>query len=155
MDKFSKRLDNLLGLPIIENSDNSNLISYDNNDNKEFLNQELSHILDNDLKTDYDKTRDNLSNLIEKGTEAVDDILAIARQSEKSRDFEVASNMIKNMVEATRELITLQKEMREITGKKSTTNNIKNAVFIGSTNDFLKSLNEKPVNELGEDDNGN
>jgi hypothetical protein len=68
-------------------------------------------------------------------------MLAIARQSEKARDFEVAGNMIKTVVDASKELLEVQKKMRDITGKKeNVTQNIKNAVFVGSTKDLIRSI---------------
>ena len=101
-------------------------------------------VLDYDLKSDYEKTRDNIDQLIAKGTEAVDDMLAIARQTEKARDFEVAGNMIKTIVDANKELLEIQKKMRDITGKKENlTQNIKNAVFVGSGKDFIKSIKQE------------
>jgi hypothetical protein len=104
---------------------------------------DLSTLLDHDLKTDYEKTRDSIDTLIAKGTEAIDDMLAIARQSEKARDFEVAGNMIKTVVDASKELLEIQKKMRDITGKKeNVTQNIKNAVFVGSTTELLKAMKD-------------
>lgn len=110
---------------------------------------DLSTLLDHDLKNDYESTRDGISRLIEKGTEAIDDMLAIARQTEKARDFEVAGNMIKGMVDASKELLDIQKTMRDITGKKdSGTTNIKNAVFVGSTTELLRSLKESRESDI-------
>jgi hypothetical protein len=109
---------------------------------------DLSTLLDHDLKTDYERTRDSIDTLIAKGTEAIDDMLAIARQSEKARDFEVAGNMIKTVVDASKELLEIQKKMRDITGKKETvTQNIKNAVFVGSTTELLKAMKDIKKNE--------
>ena len=107
---------------------------------------ELSNLLDIDLKDDYEKTRDTIDSLIAKGTEAIDDMLAIARESEKARDFEVVGGMIKTVVDASKELLDIQKKMRDITGKKenlgSSTTNIKQAVFVGSTDDLLKARDQ-------------
>lgn len=143
MSKFNKKMDELFNLPpsVIE-EENSNIVEYYPNDSSS--NHELSTVLDHDLKTDYERTRENIDNLISKGTEAIDDMLAIARQSEKARDFEVAGNMIKTVVDASKELLEIQKKMRDITGKKENlTQNIKNAVFVGSGKDFIKSIKDE------------
>jgi hypothetical protein len=109
---------------------------------------ELSNLLEHDLKEDYQKTRDSMDLLIAKGTEAIDDMLSIARESEKARDFEVAGNLIKTVVEASKELLEVQKKMRDMTGKKdSGTTNIKNAVFVGSTTELLKAMQEIRSND--------
>ena len=65
MDNFSKRMDNLFNIPSEQELEtNTDIISYNNQDNTEFLNQELSTVLDHDLKVDYDKSRDNINSLI-------------------------------------------------------------------------------------------
>jgi hypothetical protein len=141
MSKFNKKMDEIFNLPpsIIENVDND-IVEFSPNPQSS---HELSTLLDIDLKTDYEKTRDNIDSLIAKGTEAIDDMLAIARQSEKARDFEVAGNMIKTVVDASKELLEIQKKMRDITGKKENlTQNIKNAVFVGSTTELLKAMKD-------------
>lgn len=140
MSKFNKNMELLFDVaPSKQIEINSELQEYIPNSSD----IELSKILDDDLKTDYERTRDSIDSLISKGTEAIDDMLAIARQSEKARDFEVAGNMIKNIVDASKELLEIQKKMRELTGKTdSGTTNIKNAVFVGSTAELLKAMKE-------------
>jgi len=137
MSKFNRTMEDLFNVP-------SSVIE-EETEFAEFLpiesTHDLSTLLDHDLKTDYERTRESIDILISKGTEAIDDMLAIARQSEKARDFEVAGNMIKTVVDASKELLEIQKKMRDITGKKETvTQNIKNAVFVGSTKDLIRSI---------------
>ena len=95
----------------------------------------LHESLDEDLKSDYEVARGNFHELIEKGKEAIDDILTIARESEKGRDFEVAATLLKNVIEANEKMIDLHKKIREISNYKpnnssSGDTNIKNAVFV-------------------------
>ena len=114
MSKFNKTMEDIFNVTPLEDVFDNELQEYIPRES----NLELSVVLDHDLKTDYEKTRDNIDSLISKGTEAIDDMLAIARQSEKARDFEVAGNMIKTVVDASKELLEIQKKMRDITGKK-------------------------------------
>jgi hypothetical protein len=52
------------------------------------------------------------------------------------------------MVDANKELLDIQKKMRDITGKKeNVTQNIKNAVFVGSTTELLKAMKDIKKNE--------
>jgi hypothetical protein len=137
MSKFNRTMEDLFNVP--------SSVTEEETEFAEFLPVESTHdlstLLDHDLKTDYERTRESIDILISKGTEAIDDMLAIARQSEKARDFEVAGNMIKTVVDASKELLEVQKKMRDITGKKETvTQNIKNAVFVGSTKDLIRSI---------------
>lgn len=141
MSQFDKNMEKLFDVSPSVIEDNSEIIEY--NIDPEASDKELSILLDHDLKIDYEKTRDNLDSLIAKGTNAIDDMLSIARQSEKARDFEVAGNMIKTMVDASKDLLDIQKTMRDITGKKDTgTTNIKNAVFVGSTAELLRAMKD-------------
>ena len=141
MSQFNKNMEKLFDVSPSVIEDNSEIIEY--NIDPEASDKELSILLDHDLKIDYEKTRDNLDSLIAKGTNAIDDMLSIARQSEKARDFEVAGNMIKTMVDASKDLLDIQKTMRDITGKKDTgTTNIKNAVFVGSTAELLRAMKD-------------
>ena len=48
----------------------------------------------NDTDSDYDFSRDQYHNLIEKGNDALDELLSIAKEGEQPRAFEVAVQMI-------------------------------------------------------------
>jgi hypothetical protein len=103
--------------------------------------------LDNDLEKDYKKVRQNYEEIIEKGVDAIDSILEIARESEHPRAFEVAATMIKNVADANEKLILLQKQMREMNkaaGKEAQSTKIDKAIFVGSTADLNKMLKGKP-----------
>lgn len=108
--------------------------------------------LELDLKKDYEIARDNFHELIDKGKEAMEDILSIARESEKGRDFEVAATMLKNVIEANEKMIDLHRRVREISNykakKEESSTNIKNALFVGSTTELsklIKDLNTKDI----------
>jgi hypothetical protein len=110
--------------------------------------------LDIDFKKDYEIARENFHELIEKGKDAVDDILAIARESEKGRDFEVAATLLKNVLDANDQMINLHKKIREITNYKQQSQEkttINNALFVGSTTELsklVKELNQKDIKDL-------
>jgi len=101
--------------------------------------------LDDDLQSDYETVRNNYEEIIEKGKDAIDDILEIARESEHPRAFEVAATMIKNVTEANEKLILLQKQMRDMKkGQKETSKTtIDKAIFVGSTAELSKLLKGK------------
>lgn len=145
--KFDERMDEFFGIESPKENENIPVIAEEKN--KVFFNG-----LENDLKADYEKTRENLDELIEKGKEAVDDILNIARETEKGRDFEVAATMLKTVVEANEKLLQMHKTVRELSNykqKEESKTNIKNAIFVGSTKDLsrmIKDLNEKDIKDL-------
>ena len=87
-------------------------------------------------------SRANYYNLIEKGNEALDGILEVAKESQHPRAYEVAANMIKNLSDVTEKLMILQKQQQDLKPKEVAPTNITvdKAVFVGSTTDLLKKL---------------
>jgi hypothetical protein len=100
-----------------------------------------------DSDKDYEYTRGNYYSLIEKGQEAIDDLMDIAQQSQSARAYEVVGQMIKNVGDVTDKLIDLQHKMKKLkeedTKGPSTVNN---SVFIGSTADLQKLLKQGLMN---------
>ena len=98
-------------------------------------------ILETDLMKDYEESRKQLKEIVSKGAGAIDDILAIARESEHPRAFEVAATMIKTVADANEKLLAMQKQMKEITGTKTQNLNVgKAAIFVGSTSEVSKMI---------------
>ena len=91
---------------------------------------------------DADYSRSNYYNLIERGNEALEGILEVARESQHPRAYEVAANMIKNLSDVTEKLMILQKQQLDLKPKEvaPTNINVDKAVFVGSTADLLKKL---------------
>jgi hypothetical protein len=89
-------------------------------------------------------SRANYYNLIEKGNEALDGILEVAKESQHPRAYEVAANMIKNLSDVTEKLMILQKQQQELKPKEEqatqTNINVDKAVFVGSTAELLRQL---------------
>jgi len=95
-----------------------------------------------DVNPDANYSRANYYNLIEKGNEALDGILEVAKESQHPRAYEVAANMIKNLSDVTEKLMILQKQQLELQPKEVAPTNITvdKAVFVGSTADLLKKI---------------
>ena len=93
-------------------------------------------------KSDYDFSRGQYHNLIDKGNEALDDLLSIAREGEQPRAFEVATQLINSLTAATKELLILQKTKKEIDGKDKPSKT-ENNLFIGSTKELQELLEQK------------
>jgi hypothetical protein len=94
-----------------------------------------------DVDNDYKYSRENYYNLIERGQEAIDGILNIARESEHPRAFEVAGQLIGQVAGTVDKLQDLQKKLKDLKEvPKSANQNIKNALFIGSTHELQKML---------------
>lgn len=99
------------------------------------------------IKSDYDYSRETYYDLLEKGKESMELMIEVARESEHPRAFEVLSNMMKNMADINDKLMDLNKKNKDITQQEvkqlgNTTNN----VFLGSTADLQRLLqNEKEI----------
>ena len=98
---------------------------------------------DKDINNDYEYTRGQLYNLIEKGQEAINGILDVAQNSDHPRAYEVAGNLIKNVADISDKLVDLQKKMKELDQeKKGPTTVTNNAMFVGSTAELQKMLKQ-------------
>ena len=95
-----------------------------------------------DPTKDYEYSRAQLYDLVEKGQEAVNGILDVCQDSQHPRSYEVAGQLIKHVADTTDKLVDLQRKMKELDedkGPKSVTNN---AMFVGSTSDLQKMLKD-------------
>lgn len=94
------------------------------------------------IEDDYDKSRENLKNLLLSGQAALEHALEVAKQSEHPRAFEVVGNLIKQLADVNQQLMDIhqQKKKLEEPGKaqqKSVTNN---SIFVGSTAELNKMI---------------
>ena len=97
-----------------------------------------------DIDNDYKYQRENFYNLIERGQDAIDGILDLARESEHPRSYEVAGNLIKQVAEVTEKLGDLQTKMKKLKEvPNSAPQNVTNALFVGSTAELQKMLKGK------------
>ena len=97
------------------------------------------------VEDDAEFARQNLRDLIEKGNDAADHIISVAKQSDHPRAFEVVAGMLKNLADMNKDLLEIQKRKQDLQPK--ITNNTQNltidkAVFVGSTAELLKQLKE-------------
>ena len=97
-----------------------------------------------DVDADYKYQRENFYNLVERGQDAIEGILEIAKESEHPRTYEVAGNLIKQVAEVTEKLGELQEKMKRLKEVPNTApKNVTNALFVGSTAELQKMLKGK------------
>jgi hypothetical protein len=101
-----------------------------------------------DTESDVEYSREKMKELIDQSSEAIQNMMALAAESEHPRAFEVLSNMIKHTSDMTQDLVKLQKTRKDITQRKdgpnSTTTN--NAIFVGSTTELQRVLKKEIKN---------
>jgi len=101
-----------------------------------------------DIDVDYDYSRDSYYNLIEKGNEAIQGILDIAKEGQHPRAYEVAGQLIGQVGQTVDKLQDLQKKLKDLKElPKSADTKIQNALFVGSTAELQKMLNRKETPE--------
>ena len=97
-----------------------------------------------DTDNDYKYQRENFYRLVERGQDAIDGILELARESEHPRSYEVAGQLIKNVADVTEKLGDLQEKMKKLKEvPNSAPKNVTNALFVGSTAELQKMLKGK------------
>ena len=99
-----------------------------------------------DLSSDYDFSRDQYHTLVNKGNDALDELLAVAKESESARAYEVAAMLIRNLSDTTKELLQLQKTKKEIEKDVKDPHTVNNSLFIGSTKELQDLLLENKKN---------
>ncbi|AMQ65998.1 small terminase subunit [Stenotrophomonas phage vB_SmaS-DLP_6] len=103
-----------------------------------------------EAEEDFAVARENVKDILDKGTEALAGILRIAEASEHPRAYEVAANLIKTLTESNKSLLDLHETRRqlapvkveekkpEITPGTVTNNN----VFVGTTAELLELIKQ-------------
>jgi len=103
---------------------------------------------DKDIDVDYDYSRDSYYNLIDKGNQAIEGILEIAKEGQHPRAYEVAGQLIGQVGQTVDKLQDLQKKLKDLRElPKSADTKIQNALFVGSTAELQKMLNRKETPE--------
>ncbi len=98
-------------------------------------------ILKAEKNDDYEYARRNLYDVIEKGNNALEDIMDVAKQSESPRAYEVVTNLIKTMVDANKDLLTLAKTRKELEAREPEKAQVtNNNLFVGSSAELLKMI---------------
>ena len=93
--------------------------------------------------TDFRYARENMYHIIERGRDAMDEVLEIAKAEESPRAFDVFGQLLKNMTDTQEKLMELhrKKQIIENDGERqevTKAQNVTNALFVGSTADLLK-----------------
>jgi hypothetical protein len=106
--------------------------------------KEITVPIDKDAEVDFDTGRENLYKMLDKGNEAIDGILALAKEGEHPRAYEVAGQLIKTVADMSKDLMAMQeklKKLKEVPNQGPTS--VTNALFVGSTTELTKLLKEK------------
>ena len=142
MSKLEDRVNDILGV------DTPTTIQKEFSPPVERKQGELELAVEKDINTDYDYSRESYYSLIEKGQEAIQGILDIAKEGQHPRAYEVAGQLIGQVGQTVDKLQDLQKKLKDLKQvPKTASTNVKNALFVGSTAELQKMLNRKQEDE--------
>ena len=137
MSRIDDKLNEVLGIAEVDKT-------YENEVLPKKISTEVMVPEDKDPDIDFETGRKNLYNLLDKGNEAIDGILNLAKEGEHPRAYEVAGQLIKTVSEVSQNLLDLQdklKKVKDIPDKGP--KNVTNALFVGSTTELQKMLKGK------------
>ena len=129
MSKVDEKLDELLDIK-------SEIVEVEKNLPTVLQNKDKSQ----EQNSDYKYSREVFYGLVERGQDAIEGILDIARESEHPRVYEVAGQLIKTVGETTEKLIDLQAKMKELDKDNSMPDKVQNNLFVGSSTELQKLL---------------
>lgn len=92
------------------------------------------------VEDDAAHARQTLRDLIDKGNEAIDGILHIAKNSDHPRAYEVAGQLIKTVSDTAKDLLEVQKQKKELEKQDKPKIQTQNNLFVGSTHELLKAM---------------
>jgi hypothetical protein len=98
-----------------------------------------------DFENDYQFSRKKLRDLVTKGEEAVNELLAITLETKEPGAFKVLSELLNTVGNLSGKVVDTAKQKSEINSNLNGGTNIKtqnNTVFIGTAQEFLKKNKE-------------
>lgn len=99
---------------------------------------------DDETDIDFQYARENIYNVIERGSDAMEGLLEVARETEHPRAYEVVGQLVDKLTNANKELMGLHKTKKSMSDEVvRSPQNVTNALFVGSTADLQKMLKQK------------
>ena len=93
-----------------------------------------------EMENDFKYARENLYNIIERGSDALNGIVDLAQQSQHPRSFEVVADLVRTLSTANKDLLDLQKKMKDLQPEEKKNQKVTNNLFVGTTKDLTDLL---------------
>ena len=98
-----------------------------------------------DIQSDYEYARSNLYGIIETSSDALNQLVELAKASEHPRAFEVVGQLTKTLLDANKDLLEIQTKVKKLKQEENVQqgpNNVTNALFVGSTAELQNMLKD-------------
>jgi len=114
--------------------------------------------MSDDLDDDYNIIKKSLFDLTDQGSEAIELMMELARESEHPRAFEVLGQLIKQNAEIGEKILKMHKTKKEVEkvddkplALEPPTGVTNNNVFVGSTTELQKLLQNESLKVIEQD----
>lgn len=95
------------------------------------------------LDGDFNYVRDNIKELIDNGSVAIDEILKVAKAGDSPRAYEVLGQLLKTVSEMNKDLIDLYQKAKQVKKEEIKVNHTtNNSIYVGSTSELQDLINQ-------------
>lgn len=132
MDDISKHLGiktPIVDAEVIEDTPNRNVVTKKEDDIPE-------------SERDFKYARQNFIDIIEKGSQALEELMDVAIQSQHPRAYEVLATTMKTLIDANKDLVIMSRKNNPEPEENKSNERVTNNLFVGSTNDLQKILRD-------------
>jgi hypothetical protein len=105
--------------------------------------------LEPNMEKDFKYARANLYDIIERGSEALNNIVDLASQSQHPRSYEVVADLIRTLSQTNKDLLMLNKQIEDINPNRQEAKTINNNLFV--TSELTNMLKGNARNFLSKD----
>lgn len=138
MTKFSDNMESIFGLPtVIDVTPTEVTVANAQAEQPPSITQ---------VDTDCQYARDNISAVIDRGQEALESLVELARESENPRTYEALAALMRTIADASASLVDIHKQAVTINNSDQRTKpgqtTINNSLYVGSTADLAKMLKD-------------
>jgi hypothetical protein len=111
----------------------------------------ISSVNDDSAQKDFEIVRANLMRLATQGVDAVELAAQVAEQSQHPNAYLALARMLETATQTNKEILELQRTIRSIAASSASTSknqNVTNQLFVGSTADLMKMLDNLKKKEI-------
>lgn len=106
------------------------------------IQKQQSSIAGVSLDSDFNYVRDNIKTLIDNGSDAVEEILKVAKAGDSPRAYEVLGQLLKTVSEMNKDLIDLYQKTKAAKKEDIKVNHTtNNSIYVGSTSELQDLIN--------------